>query len=175
MHRTDRPTLNVIEVLAVVGLSAFAVKAADVAKPDFSGVYTLTGAKGSFKMNKASRWIMEVVQTDIDVRITKTIDGRATTNRFLLDGTEAPFTSEGNAKGACSARFKGRALMLDTQVTTSPQRNGPDVQIHTKEQWTLSSDLKTLTLRSDVDFPKSGLGGFQLVEPWSEIYTRSQP
>jgi len=150
------------------------VQAADTAKLDLSGAYILIDAKGSFKMNKASSWVLEVVQTDAAIKITKTIDGKATTNTFKLDGTEAPYTSEGDVKGTCTARFKGKALMLDTQTTTHPQANGPEVQIHTREKWTLSSDLKTLTIRSDVDFPKSGLGGFQVIEPWSEIYTRNR-
>ena len=48
------------------------------------------------------------------------------------------------------------------------------VPLRAQEQWALSSDLKTVTIRSDVDFPNAGLGGFRVVEPWSEIYTRNR-
>jgi hypothetical protein len=150
------------------------IRAADNAKLDFSGAYTLTGAKGSLKIDKASIWILDVVQSGAEIKITKTIDGKATTNRFMLDGSEALYVSEGGVKGTCTARWKGKTLIIDTNIATRPQRGGPEVRTHTREQWTLSSDLKTVTIRSDVDFPDSGLGGFQIVEPWSEIYTRNR-
>jgi len=150
------------------------IRPADNAKLDFSGAYTLTGAKGSFKIDKSSSWILDVVQSDAEIKITKTIDGKATTNRFMLDGTKAPYVSEGGVRGTCTARWKGKALIIETNIATRPQRGGPEVRMHTREQWTLSSDLKAVTIRSDVDFPNSGLGGFQIVEPWSEIYTRNR-
>jgi hypothetical protein len=150
------------------------IRAADNAKLDFSGAYTLSGAKGSFKIDKASSWLLDVVQNEAEIKITKTLAGKATTNRFMLDGTEVPYVSEGGVRGTCTAKWKGKTLIIDTSIATRPQRGGPEVRIHTREQWTLSSDLKTVTIRSDVDFPNSGLGGFQVVEPWSEIYTRSR-
>jgi hypothetical protein len=75
--------------------------------------------------------------------------------------------------GTCAAHFKGKALVLEVQVTSHPTPNGPSVQMHTREQWTLSSDRKTLNSHTDVDFPNSGLGGFQVIEPWSETYARN--
>lgn len=159
-------------ILAALGAIP-SVRAADNAALDFSGVYTLTGAKGSLKIKKASSWLLEVVQTGEDIKVAKTTDGKTTTNRFLRDGTEGPYISEGGIKGVCTARWKGKTLVIDTNVVSSPQRGRPDVRIHTREQWTLSSDLKTLTIRNDVDFPNSGLGGFQVIEPWSEIYSRN--
>jgi hypothetical protein len=163
-------------VFTTLSIAVFTgVGRASDAKLDFSGSYTLTGGKGAFNMKKGSTWLLQVVQSDGAITVTKTIDGKATTNQFKLDGTEAPYTSSGGVKGTCLARFKGKTLVLDFRAITRPQPNGPDVQIHTKEQWTLSPNLKTLTVRSDVDFPNSGLGGFQVIEPWSEIYTRNLP
>lgn len=166
------PLLVISIVLAAAGTIP-AIRAADNAKIDLSGAYTLTGAKGSFKMNRGASWRLDVVQAGAEINVTKTTDGKATANRFMLDGTEAPYVSEGGAKGTCTARWTGKTLVIDTYVASRPQRGGPEVRIHTREQWTLSPDLKTLTIRSDVDFPNSGLGGFQVVEPWSEIYTRN--
>jgi len=160
---------------ALIACTLLPATAADNARSDFSGAYTLTGAKGSFKMNKASRWALQVVQTDGDITITKTVDGKPTINRCTLDGSASPYITEGGAKGSCTARFKGRALVIETSVTTHPQPAGPEVRIHTREQWTASSDSKLLTIRSDVDFPDTPLAGFQPVEPWSEIYTRDKP
>jgi hypothetical protein len=146
--------------------------AADSVKPNLTGSYTLTGAKGAFEVNKVAPWRLNVVQTDLDIEVTMIADGRTTTNRFKLDGGESPYTSQGGVKGTSTGRFKGRTLVLETMVTAHPQPNGPAVQLHTKQQWALSPDSKTLTIRNDVDFPNSGLGGFQLVAPWSEIYTK---
>jgi tetratricopeptide (TPR) repeat protein len=145
----------------------------DPSKPNFGGSYTLTGAKGSFKINKGSKPLLQVVQSATEILITKTSDGKAPTHRFALDGSETPHATETGAKGTGTAHFKGKTLVIDVQVVNRPAPNGPDVQIHTREQWALSNDLKTLTIRTDVDFPNSGLGGFQVIEPWSEIYTRN--
>jgi hypothetical protein len=76
-------------------------------------------------------------------------------------------------EGTSQTQFKGKSLAVDIFVVTTPTPNGPKVQIHTKERWELSSDLKTLTIRKEVDFPTVPLGGFQVIEPWSEIYTRN--
>jgi hypothetical protein len=152
-----------------------ATDAPDRSKPDFSGSYALTGSKGSVKTNKAAKTVLQVVQTGTEILITKTSDGKAATHRFKLDGSEGPYVTEGGAKGIGTARFKGKTLVVEFQVANRPAANGPNVQIHTREQWTLSSDIKTLTIHSDVDFPNSGLGGMQIIEPWSEIYTRDRP
>jgi hypothetical protein len=145
---------------------------ADSGKPDFSGSYSLTGAKGALKVNKTAPWLLRVVQSSSDIEITRTADGKVTTNQCKLDGTESSYTSSGGVKLMCTVRFNGKTLILETWVGSHPQANGTAVQIHTKQQWTLSSN--TLTIRNDVDFPKSGLSGFQLIEPWSEIYIKNQ-
>ena len=165
---------RVVKLLFIVAVPIFISEAAGAETPDFSGSYTMTGVKGGSKSMKSGSSALQVTQTDTSIEVTKIIDGKSSMNRFKLDGTEIPYKSEGGAQGVGAARFKGKTLTIDTQVSTRPQANGPAVQIHTKEQWTLSADLETLTIRTDVDFPTSGLSGFQLIEPWSEIYTRSQ-
>jgi hypothetical protein len=140
--------------------------------PDFSGSYTISGGKGSFKFKKGMSQSLQVNQTAVALEITKTVNGTAIANRLPLDGSVGAYNSQGGPKGECTARFKGKSLVVDYVVTTHPQPNGPPVQIHTRERWELSSDAKTLTIRTDVDFTNSPLKDFQLVEPWSEIYTR---
>lgn len=168
-------TLSGLGKLLILGaLSAVIPEAAGTDRPDFSGSYTLTGTKGASKTKRATASLLQVIQTGAEIEVSRTFDGKAYLNRLKLDGTEGEYRSEGGAQGTSTARFKGKALIIDTQVTTRPQANGPAVQIHTRERWTLSSDLRTLIIRSDVDFPNSGLGGFQVIEPWSEIYTRNQ-
>lgn len=165
------PTTAVILASLACSLAVPPLLAA-AARPDFSGSYTLTGSKGAFKAKGAS-WSIRVVQTEATIEILKTMDGKEDLNTFQLDGSESVFTSSGGQKGTGKAQFKGKTLILETFITTRPQPNGPAVQIHTRERWELSADSKTLTIRSDVDFPNPGLGGFQVIEPWSEIYKRN--
>ncbi|MGD0130695.1 MAG: hypothetical protein ABSE57_01570, partial [Bryobacteraceae bacterium] len=148
------------------------VTAAAGDKPNFSGSYLLTGSKGAFKFKKGTSQTVQVVQTESTIEITRTTEGLKNVNNTPLDGTEGVYNSPGGPRGKCAARFKGKSLVLDTLVVTRPQPKGPDVQIHTRERWELSSDSKTLTIRSDVDFPGSPVNDFQLIEPWTEIYSR---
>jgi hypothetical protein len=160
-------------LLAVLlGLISNAV-AAD--KRDFSGSYTLKENTKAPKLEKSEAWTIRVNQTESAIEVTRVMDGHQNLNKFPLDGSEGPYTSPGGPTGTCKAQFKSKYLILDTFVTTHPQPNAPAVQMHTKERWELSSDATTLKIRTDVDFPQfSGtLNGFQVVEPWSEIYTRN--
>jgi hypothetical protein len=145
----------------------------DKNKPDFSGSYSLTGSKAALKLKKGALSTLRVVQNQSAVEITKVMDGHQNVNKFRLDGTEDLYKSPGGPKGTCKAKFKGKALILETLITVRPEPNGPVVQIHTREKWNPSSDSKTLTIRSEVDSPNSPLSGFQIIEPWSEIYIRN--
>jgi len=158
-------------LLAALLVVASTIIAAD--RPDFSGSYTLTGSKGALKLKKGTFWTLRVVQSESAIEVTRVMDGNQNTNKFRLDGSEEAYNSPGGQTGTCKALFKGKYLILDTFVTTHPQQNGPAVQVHTRERWELSLDSKTLTIRSDVDFPLSPLHGFQVIQPWSEIYTRN--
>lgn len=146
---------------------------ADGQKVDFSGSYVLTAIKGGVKMNKGAQHLLRVSQTAGEVEIVTTTGAKQTTNRCSLDGAALPYTTEGGLKGTCSTKFKGKALILETDETS--RGNGVAVKIHTKQTWTLSQDRSTLTLRSEVSNPGSGLGDFQVIEPWSEIYSRAKP
>jgi len=147
------------------------VMAAD--KPDFSGTYTLTGSKGGFKIKKGDSWTLQVDQTEAAVKVTIVQDGNRTSNQFLLNGAETIYVSPGGVKGTSKSQLKGKSLIVDTLVESHPTPDGPAVQLHTREQWALSSNSKTLTIQSQVDSPTFPLGGFQVIEPWSEIYTRN--
>ena len=164
---------RLVALAAVAIVTIATAQAADAATPDFSGSYRLTGAKGAFKVNKSAPWLLRVMQTGADIEITRVAEGKTTTTRCKLDSTASPYTTEGGAKGTCKGQLKGKTIILETDVT-SQTPNSPSVQMRTKQQWTLSSDRKTLTIRNDVELPKSDLGGFQIIRPWSEIYTRDQ-
>jgi hypothetical protein len=55
-------------------------------RPNFSGAYTLTGAKGAFKVDKGKPWGLQVDQTDAGIEVTTVIDGKRTKNQFLFNG-----------------------------------------------------------------------------------------
>ena len=147
-------------------LFAAGISAAD--KPDFSGSYTLTGVSGP-KYEKGTIQKLRVVQTGSSVEVTQTISGHPNVNTYPLSDKEGVYESPGGAKGTCKAQSKKNELVLDSVVTTRPDVTSPIVQIHTKQKWQLSRDLKTLTIRNTVDSPQSAIN---IIEPWTEIYTR---
>lgn len=124
-------------------------------------------------MKKGEIWTLQVSQTESAIEVTRVMDGHQNMYKCPLNSGEGKYPSPDGTAGTCKAHLKGRSLVLETLVTTHPQPNGPTVQVHTIARWELSSDLKTLTIKSDVDFPGSPLNDFQLVEPWTEIYTRN--
>ena len=138
---------------------------------DFSGSYSLTPSKKSGNTSKESLKTLTVVQSENSIGITEVEDGRTNTYQYPLDGREGVYVSPGGVKGTCKGQLKKNYLVLDSLVTTRLQNNGPAVQIHTKQKWELSPDLKTLKIHVDVDSPQSPI---ILLEPWTEIYTRNQ-
>jgi hypothetical protein len=61
--------------------------------PDFSGSYTLTGGDRRADAQKATVVTITVVQTPIDVEITKLKDGQKMVNRVTLDGKSGVFNN----------------------------------------------------------------------------------
>jgi hypothetical protein len=104
------------------------------------------------------------------MEVTAVMDGKVNSKKFPLDGREGAYTSSGGITAECKGQCKGKFLFLEAFVTMDPQTNGPAVPLHTKEHWELSADSKTFTVRRDVDFPGMPVN---LVDPWSEIYTRN--
>jgi hypothetical protein len=141
-------------------------------KIDFSGSYTLTASKGALKL-RGKVWTLKVKQTESAIEVTRVMDGHQNVNNVPLDGSTGVYVSPGGPTGTCKAQLKAKSLVLETLLVSRPQPSGPVVRLHTKERWELSSDSKTLTIRSEIDSPQSLLEGIQIVEPWSEIYTRN--
>jgi hypothetical protein len=112
---------------------------------------------------------LSVVQSETSIEVTEAENGRTSTNSYPLDGKENVYTSPVGMKGTCKGQQKKNSLVLESFVTSRPQSNGPAVQIHTKQKWELSPDLKTLRIHTDVDSPQSPIS---LVEPWTDTYTR---
>jgi hypothetical protein len=134
--------------LAVTGLANTGL-AAD--KVNYSGKYSPQVRKTA--SGSETDLTFEVIQNEDSIEITKAGQSWRTTNRYPLDGSEGDYTSSGGVRGKCKAQVKGKYLVLESLVVSRPSPSGPPVRIHTKERWQLSADSKTLTIKSDVDFP----------------------
>ena len=118
-----------------------------------------------------------VVQTEDSIEITRMEYGSKTTNKCPLNGSDGDYRSPSGVPGKCKAKLKDKYLMLEFVVTTRPQPNGPPVRIRTKERWQLSSDSKTLTIKSDVDFPDAARDVSSIVgesASGTQKYTRAE-
>jgi hypothetical protein len=137
--------------------------------PDFSGSYTMKQSKSDAQKGPART--LQVVQTSESIEVTEVADGKQTVNVYPLNGAERPYTSQDGAAGTCTAKLKGKDLILESFVAARPQPGGPSATLHTKQRWELSSDLKVLTIHSDVD--SSLLPGMQVIPSWSDVYVRN--
>jgi len=144
---------NVLTCVASVGfMVAWSVStglAAD--RVNYSGKYSLQGQKIASGSKIDST--LEVIQSEDSIEVTRMEQGSKTTNRYPLNSSEGDYKSRGGSPGKCKAQLKDKYLVLECVVTARPQPNGPPVRIHTKERWQLSSDSKTLTVKSEEDFP----------------------
>jgi hypothetical protein len=151
--------------LFVALFAAATIHAADGVS--FSGSYTLTPPK---KSEKEAVKTLTVVQTESSIEITEVEGGHSTTYHYPLDGQDGVYVTPAGPKGTCRGKLRKKELVLESFVTARPDPKGPLVQLHTKEKWELSSDLKTLRIHVEVDSPQSPIN---IVDPWTEIYTRN--
>lgn len=114
------------------------------------GRYSAQHVKGAPSGSPDS--VLEVVQSENDIGITRVESGKRTTSRCPFNGVEGDYTSPGGVVGKCKAQLKGKNLIVESIVLTHPQPRAT-VRMHTKERWQLSGDAKTLIIKSDVDFP----------------------
>jgi hypothetical protein len=149
MKRIGYCALSALCAVLVLMLVSARSSASD--KLNFSGKYVPDQAKKSAEDENAST--LEVVQSDDSVVITRVELGKKTVSHCPLNGSDGDYTSPGGVSGKCNAQLKPKYLMLESVVLTRPQQAASPVRMHTKEKWQLSSDAKTLTIKSDVDFP----------------------
>jgi hypothetical protein len=119
-------------------------------KMDYSGKYSAERLKNTPLGSSDST--LEVVQNEDSIEITRVELGKRTTSRCPFNGSEGEYTSPGGFSGKCKAQLKGKHLIIESVVVARPQPTSA-VRMHTKEQWQLSTDGKTLTIKLDVDFP----------------------
>jgi len=123
---------------------------AALAQPsNFSGSY----AAQQKKSDKTPTVSIRVAQTESSVEITQVFGDKSVTNRFSLDGTEGEYTTETGVHGKCKGQLKNDTLVLESLVASSPAANVPSIRFDTIEQWRLSADTKTLTIKTEIRSP----------------------
>lgn len=140
-------TVTCLTVLALISVTQSV--AAD--KPNFSGTYSSEVLKQT--NGSPTNATLEVTQTEEAIEITWVESGKRATSRCPFNGQAGPYISPGQVSGTCKAVIKGKNLSLESMVVTHPQTSSSPVRIHTIERWQLSSDLQTLTIKSQSDFP----------------------
>ena len=140
-------------------------------KPDFSGNYAALQKKS----NKAITTSMRVVQTESAVEVTRIYGDKSVTNRFLLDGSEGDYTTETGVRGKSKAQLKNDTLVLESLVASRPNANAAPLRFHTIEEWRLSADTKTLTIKTEIkcpDMPADVMAAAFPNNPRTEKYQR---
>ncbi len=148
-----RKIIRVVIFVALVGLVvSTSVRVGFAAyNLNFTGTYVHPGQKGASDLDPEVT--LEVAQSDGAIEVTREEQGSKTTNRFSLNGAESDCVSPGDVAGKCKARLKGKTLILEYVVLSNDQTTGATVHIRTTEEWQLSGDSKTLTIKLHVDFP----------------------
>lgn len=116
-------------------------------RPDFSGDY----AAQQKKSDKPITASLRVIQTESAV--TRIYGDKFVTNKFPLDGSEGDYTTETGVRGKCKAQLKNDALVLESLVASRPNTNTPSLRFDTIEEWRLSADTKTLTIKTQIKSP----------------------
>jgi len=139
-------------------------------KPDFSGDYAAQQKKAD--KTTAS---LRVVQTDSAVQVTRVYGGKTITNSFPLNGSEGDYTMEMGVRGKCRAQLIDDILVLEWLVASPSNANAPSIRFDTLEEWWLSRETKTLTIKTEIkspDLPPDVMAGAFPNNPRTEKYQR---
>lgn len=149
MKQLFRFTARIACVVVMISLPVITGHAAD--KLSYSGKYSVERLKTT--SGSETETALDVVQTEDNIEVTRVELGKRTTSWCPFNGSEGDYTSPGGVPGKCKAQLKTKYLILESVVVARPQPTAPSVHIQTRERWQLSADAKTLTLKTDVDFP----------------------
>jgi hypothetical protein len=116
-------------------------------KMDYSGRYSLEGQ--THKTGRKADSTLEVTQNEDRIKIIKVEPHKTTTSDCPVSGSDQDYR---NLEGKCRAQLKGKKLIVESVVDTFSAPTHSPLRVHTKEQWELSTDNKTLTIKSDIDF-----------------------
>lgn len=138
--------------------------------PDFSGAYTLKSVKGEDKPDPTEALSLQIAQTADEIKITTVTDGHASTESFPLGQGSGPCGGAASADSKCTAQWTGKVLELEMVYTAHPTENGPEIEMHTRERLQLSSDGKTLTIRTETKAPD--YPALEMTPATTEVYAR---
>lgn len=141
-------TMSLVAVAAIVlEISSRIAIAGEM--PNYSGKYLQERPKKASSLPDST---LEVAQTEDAVVITQEVYGRKVIGRCPFNGSEGDYTSPGGILGKCKARLDMKSLTVESfLIAHTPSKE--TVRMHSKERWQLSKDGKTLTIRTDTDFP----------------------
>ena len=118
--------------------------------PTYTGKYSPLDKKA---VSGSGEVTLEVVQSGNSIQVTLIQQGKRTTNRYPLDGSEGDYMTASGIHGRCKGQAKGKQLILESLVTVQPPGSARPIREHTRQRWQLSPEAKTLTIQTDVDFP----------------------
>ena len=127
------------------------------------------------KVTKRSRHLCVSSRPNRPVEVTRIYGDKSLTNRFPLDGSEGDYTTETGVRGKCRAQLKDNTLVLESLVASPPNANTPSLRFDTIEEWRLSADTKTLTVKTQIkspDMPPDVMAAAFPNNPRTEKYQR---
>jgi hypothetical protein len=159
--------MKAARILSVALVYSCAVLAAD--QPNFSGTYNQQ------KPKPPKPHTLRVSQSQIAIEVTSENAGKTAVTRVPLDGSAVECTTPSGAAGKCRAQIDGSQLTIESNVFTRTEPNGPLARMHLRQDWQLSADGKTLTIRNQIDSPQISPEVLSIIapnNPWTETYER---
>jgi hypothetical protein len=138
--------------------------------PDFSGAYTLKSVKGEDRPDPSDALSLKIAQTADEIKITTVTDGQPSTETFPLGQGGGHCGGSASEDSKCTAQWTGKMLELEMVYTAHPTENGPEIEMHTRERLQLSSDGKTLTIRTETKAPD--YPAFEMTPATTEVYEK---
>jgi hypothetical protein len=150
-----RRVLSAVICIAIASLVTTATPRVGLAanSQNFTGKYLHRGEKDRSDLDPPVT--LDVVQNEGTITITRVDPGGKTSNLYPLNGAEEDCVNPSGVSAKCKAQLKGKSLILETTVASRDQKSGALFRIRTVEQWQLSGDSKTLTIKLHVEFPDS--------------------
>jgi len=142
MQMLQKWTLAVFMLLCLTG------RALTQTPPNFSGNFRFVPANSREAAVVAT---LEIKQTATTVQITRTVGGKPNVENYTLDGSPIEWKTSTGIPIKASANWHGSELWLDSIATLLV--NGHTVPLHSTEQWQLSKDSDTITIRTKSDAP----------------------
>ena len=143
---------NLVLFLLLVFLGKGILSAQDASPPDLSGTWKLNLQKSKLPRTKNIQSEVLVIKcSGLSIEMSYATDGKESEHSYIADGKERTLREVQGGEVAVKARWKRGVLVVETEarlkMPDQPYVNGGSL-IHTKDQWTLSSDGRSLSVES---------------------------